>query len=107
MATSKEYPYKSAELVPFQPSTEVTVLPPTSGFIGRFLEETANMFKARAMRMGGLQRRINEAGQRTESMLRTAAERMEAAESKLEQDLRKEGLLPETGNGNDLEDSQQ
>jgi len=83
------------------------VLAPTSGFFGTFLEETANMFKALAMRMTGLQRRINEAGQRTETMLRTAAERMEAAESKLEQDLRKEGLLPETGNGNDLKDCQQ
>ena len=107
MPRSKEATYKPAELVPFEPSVEVTVLPPTGGIIGRFLEDTANMFKARAMRMSGLQRRINEAGQRTETMLRTAVELMEAAESKLEQDLHKEGLLPETDNGNDLEDCQQ
>ncbi|MGB6068194.1 MAG: hypothetical protein WBG50_25590 [Desulfomonilaceae bacterium] len=91
------------DLVSFQNATEVTVLPPNSGVIGRFLEETANMFKARAMRMGGLMRRINESGQRTEATLRTAAERMEAAEAKLEQHLLKEGLLPKTGNGNDLD----
>lgn len=108
MAPSRDYPYKPADqLVAIQPSTDLTVQPPSSGVIGRFLEETANMFRARAMRMIGLQRRINEAGQRTESMLRTAAGLMEAAESRLEQDLRKEGLLPGTGNGNALEDSQQ
>jgi hypothetical protein len=104
MPKSKEASFKPAELVPFEPSTEVIVLAPNSGVIGRFLEETANMFKARAMRMGGLLRRINESGQRTEAILRSAAERMEAAEAKLEQDLCKEGLLTETGNGNDLED---
>jgi hypothetical protein len=92
-----------ADLVPVQPAGEVTVLPPNSGVVGRFLKQTEDMFKARAMRMGGLLRRINESGQRTEAVLRTAAERMEAAEAKLEQDLCKEGLLPETGNGNDLE----
>jgi hypothetical protein len=96
MASGKEYPYKSAELVPIQPPTEVSVIPPSSGFIGRFLEETANMFKARAMRMSGLQRRINEAGQRTEDLLRTAAQKMEAAEARIRADLGKEGLLPES-----------
>jgi hypothetical protein len=106
MPRSKEATFKPAELVPFEPSTEITVLPPNTGFIGRFLEETANMFKARAMRMGGLLRRINESGQRTEAILRTAAERMEAAEAKLEQDLCKEGLLPETGNEKNLEDDE-
>ena len=50
------------------------------------------MFKARAMRMSGLLRRINESGQRTETLLRTAAERMEAAEAALEQQFNKEGL---------------
>ena len=88
------------DLVPFQNSTEVTVLPPNSGVIGKFLEETANMFEARAMRMGGLLRRINESGQRTEAALRNAAERMEAAEAKLEQALCKQGLLPDNGNEN-------
>ncbi len=53
------------------------------------------MLKARAMRMSGLLRRINESGQRTENMLRKAAERMDSAHSKLEADLRKEGLVAE------------
>ncbi len=44
------------------------------------------------MRMGGLLRQIDESGQRTEQMLRVAADRMEAAEGRLEQDLRKQGL---------------
>jgi len=92
-----------ADLVPVQPAGEVTVLPPNSGVVGRFLRQTEDMFKARAMRMGGLLRRINESGQRTEGILRTAAQRMEAAEAKLEQDLYKEGLLPNTGNENSLE----
>ena len=45
--------------------------------------------------MSGLLRRINESGQRTENLLRRAAERMEAAHAKLENDLRREGLIPE------------
>ncbi|MGO9117981.1 MAG: hypothetical protein ACLQPD_10255 [Desulfomonilaceae bacterium] len=45
--------------------------------------------------MGGLLARINESGHRTEMMLRMGAERMEAAESRLEQDLRKQGLVSE------------
>ena len=57
------------------------------------------------MRMGGLLRRINESGQRTEAILRTAAERMEAAEAKLEQDLCKEGLLPDTRNDSEAENN--
>ena len=96
MPRSKETTYKPAELIPFEPSTEITLLPPNTGVIGRFLEETANMFKARAMRMSGLQRRINEAGQRTEDLLRTAAQKMEATEAKIQADLSKEGLVPET-----------
>jgi hypothetical protein len=107
MPRNKETGYKPAELIQFDPSKEVIVLPPNSGVIGRFLEETANMFKARAMRMGGLLRRINESGQRTESILRTAAERMEASEAKLEQDLCKEGLLLEREHGNNSEDDDQ
>ncbi len=103
MPRSKEANYKPAELVPVEPSSEIVILPPNSGVIGKFLDETANMFKARAMRMGGLLRRINESGQRTEGILRTAAERMEAAEAKLVQDLCKEGLLPSIGNENTLE----
>lgn len=103
MPRNKETNYKPAELVPVEPSSEIIIQPPDTGVIGRFLDETANMFKARAMRMGGLLRRINESGQRTEAILRTAAERMEAAEAKLEQDLCKEGLLPSIGNENSPE----
>ena len=85
----------TGDLVALQPVNEVTVLPPNSGVVGRFLEEVQNMFKARAMRMGGLLTRINESGQRTELLLRMGAERMEAAEARLEQDLRKQGLISE------------
>jgi hypothetical protein len=85
----------TGDLVAVQPITEVTVIPPNGGVVGRFLEEVQNMFKARAMRMGGLLARINESGQRTEVMLRMAAERMEAAETRLDQDLRKQGLVSE------------
>jgi hypothetical protein len=80
------------DLIPIQPAGQVVVLPPNSGVVGRFIAEAENMFKARAMRMSGLLRRINEAGQRTEVLLRVAAERMEAAEATLEQQFRKEGL---------------
>src|SRR5271157_2541128 len=86
----------SRELIPVQPVGEVAILPPNSGVVGKFLEDVHNMFKARAMRMGGLLARINESGQRTELLLRMGAERMEAAESRLEQDLRKQGLISET-----------
>jgi len=83
----------TGDFVAVQPVTEVTVLPPNGGVVGRFLEEVQNMFKARAMRMGGLLARINESGQRTELLLRMGAERMEAAEARLEKDLRKQGLV--------------
>jgi len=72
--------------------------------VGKFLEEVHNMFKARAMRMGGLLARINQSGQRTELMLRMGAERMEAAEARLEQDLRKQGLIAETDRNNETEE---
>ena len=36
-----------------QPMSDMTVLPPDSGFLGRFLQETENMLRARAMRMSG------------------------------------------------------
>jgi hypothetical protein len=93
MAKNREDGFQGTDLVAVQPMNDVTVLPPNSGVFGRFLEDTENMFKARAMRMSGLLRRINEAGQRTEVLLRTAAAIAEAAETKLEHDLRKEGLL--------------
>lgn len=69
--------------------------------VGRFIGETENMLKARAMRMSGLLRRINESGQRTETLLRTAAERMEAAESALDLQFYKEGLGDESDVKND------
>jgi len=81
------------DLVTFQPADKITVLPPNSGIVGAFLEQTANMFKARAMRMNGLLRRINESGQRTEQLLRQAAEKMESAEAALGAQFRSEGLL--------------
>ncbi len=77
------------------PSNSVTVLPPNSGVVGQFLYETRNMLKARAMRMNGLLRRINESGQRTEALLRQAAERMEVAEVALIAQFQNEGLLPD------------
>jgi hypothetical protein len=89
----KESNRPSAELITMPPAANVTVLPPESGIVGTFLEQTANMFKARAMRMNGLLRRIDEAGQRTESLLRTAAERMEAAETALQEQFNREGLV--------------
>ena len=95
----------TGDLVAVQPITEVTVLPPNSGVVGRFLEEVHNMFKARAMRMGGLLRQIDESGQRTEVILRMAAERMGAAESALQHQFQKQGLLSETREGNEVEDA--
>jgi hypothetical protein len=90
-----------SDLVAFQPTgSTVTILPPDSGVVGQFLDETRNMLKARAMRMNGLLRRINESGQRTEQLLRQAAERMEAAESALTAQFQNEGLLPD-GDGNE------
>ena len=83
-----------SDLVALQANT-VTVLPPESGVLGQFLDDTRNMLKARAMRMSGLLRRINESGQRSESLLREAAERMEAAEAALGTQFRNEGLLAE------------
>jgi hypothetical protein len=103
MDKARESNRNVADLVPVQPTGEVTILPPNSGVIGRFLEETRNMFKARAMRMSGLMRRINESGQRTESLLRTAAERMETAETALEEQFYKEGLVNEADNGTNAE----
>ena len=77
-----------------QPMSDMTILPPDSGFLGKFLQETENMLRARAMRMSGLLRTLNESGQRTELLLRKAAERMEAAHAKIEKDLHKAGLMP-------------
>ncbi len=85
----------SRELIPVQPVGEVTILPPNSGVVGKFLEDIHDMFKSRAMRMGSLLRQIDESGHRTELMLRVAADQMEAAEARLEQDLRKQGLISE------------
>ncbi len=91
---AKQTDDRDITLKALQPLNEIIIPAPDSGFLGKFLEETENMLKARAMRMSGLLRRINESGQRTENMLRKAAERMDSAHSKLEADLRKEGLAP-------------
>jgi len=91
------------DIVAFQPGNTVTVLPPDAGVVGQFLDETRNMFKARAMRMNGLLRRINESGQRTEALLRQAAERMEAAEASLEAQFRNEGLVAERDENGEVE----
>jgi hypothetical protein len=99
MAKPKDSQRTSTELITLQPTHNLTVLPPNSGVLGSFIEQTANMFKARAMRMNGLLRRLDEAGQRSEVLLRAAAERMEAAESALQEQFDKEGLA----NGNDTE----
>ena len=40
-----------ADLTVVEPAGEVTILPPNSGSSRRFIAETENMFKARAMRM--------------------------------------------------------
>lgn len=95
MAKHKDLNRSVTDLVAFQPTSTVTVLPPSSGVVGQFLDETRNMLKARAMRMNGLLRRINESGQRTEQLLRQAAEHMEAAEAALGAQFKSEGLLPE------------
>jgi hypothetical protein len=95
------------DIVAFQPTgasmSTVTVLPPDSGVVGQFLDETRNMLKARAMRMNGLLRRINESGQRAEALLRQAADNMEAAESALTAQFQNEGLVPESGENEETE----
>lgn len=93
MAKRKKNQPPVTDLVALEPAAEIEVLPPDSGVVGRFIEETQNMFRARAMRMKGLLSRIDESGQRTEALLRMAADRMESAEAQLEQDFVKEGLL--------------
>jgi len=89
----KEFNRTTTDLMTLQPVGTVTLLPPDSGVVGSFLDQTANMLKARAMRMNGLLRRIDDAVQRTELLLRTAAERMEAAEAALQDQFSKEGLV--------------
>ncbi len=95
MAKNRKDQSISGELVPFQPVTEATLLPPNSGVVGEFLKSTQVMFRARSMRMKALFGKIDETGQRMEALLRTASERAEAAEAKLEDHLRGQGLLPE------------
>ena len=103
MARSKKDQAITGELVQFQPTTELTVLPPNSGVVGEFLKSTQDMFRARSMRMKGLFAKIDETGQRMEGLLRSASERAEAAEAKLEDNLRGQGLLPELGAESDDE----
>ena len=104
MAKSKKEQSMTGELVQFQPATEVTVLPPNSGVMGQFLQDTQNMFKARSMRIKALVGKIDETGQRMEGLLRTASERANAAEAKLEDHLRGQGLLPEPGHQDENEE---
>ena len=103
MAKNRKDQAITGELVQFQPTTELTVLPPNSGVVGEFLKNTQDMFRARSMRLKGLFSKIDETGQRMEALLRTASERADAAEAKLEDHLRGQGLLPElpVGNGDD------
>jgi hypothetical protein len=101
MAKQKEMNYSVTDLVAVKPVETVTVLPPNSGVVGQFLEQTANMLRARQMRMAGLLRRLNESGQKTEALLRTAAEKMEAAETALEEQFQKEGLVSESDGNSD------
>ncbi len=91
MAKNKKH--DETALVAIDSANEVEVLPPESGVMGHFLDNIRNTFKARAMRMNGLLKRVDETGQRMKAMLRMAAERAEAAEAVLEQNLLKEGLL--------------
>ncbi len=102
MAKQKES-NRVSDLVTFGPREPITVLPPDSGVVGQFLDETRNMLKARAMRMNGLLRRINESGQRTEQLLRQAAEKMESAEAALGAQFRGEGLLPDSEKTQEME----
>jgi hypothetical protein len=95
---------EEAALMALQPRGEVTVLPPESGVMGHFLDSICNTFKARAMRMNGLLKRVAETGQRMEAMLRAAAKRAEAAEAALEQNLLKEGLLVGPSTEEDVEE---
>jgi hypothetical protein len=103
MAKQKEPNHAVTDIVTLQPNNSATVLPPDSGVVGQFLDETRNMLKARAMRMSGLLRRINESGQRTEALLRQAAERMESAEAALGAQFRSEGLLGDTEENEEME----
>lgn len=102
MAKQKDVSFGGA-LIAVQSAADVTVLPPSSGVVGTFLQQTTNMFKARAMRMNGLLRKIDESGQRMESLLRTALERSEAAEAALQKQFQKEGLLKEADAEEDAE----
>ena len=101
MAKSRKDQSITGELVQFQPATEVTVLPPNSGVVGQFLQDTQNMFKARSMRMKSLMSKIDETGQRMEGLLRSASERADAAEARLEDHLRGQGLLGELQDNGD------
>ena len=103
MAKQKDPTRTVTDLVTLQSSNAVTVLPPDSGVVGQFLEETRNMLKARAMRMTGLLGRINSSGQRTEQLLRQAAEGMEAAEAALGAQFRSEGLLSDSEKTEEME----
>jgi hypothetical protein len=92
---------ETVDLIPISRPAEVTILPPNSGYVGEFLGDVRNMLKARAMRMTGLMRRINESGQRTEALLRMAAQKMEAEEAALEEQFQNQGLFLEDSAADD------
>ena len=105
MAKKKKRQEQSfTELVPVQPA-EIIVSPPQSGKVGQFLNDTENMFRARGMRMKGLFNRIDQTGRKMESLLRMAAEAMDAAEAKLEDDFRNQGLLSEEEGHDEAEEN--
>ena len=99
MAKNRKDQAVSGELVQFQLSAEATLMPPNPGVVGKFLEDTQNMFRARTMRMKALFGKIDETGQRMEALLRSASEQADAAEARLEDQLRAQGLLAELANG--------
>ncbi len=68
MANHRKNQKNPGDLVAVDPA-EVTVLPPSGVVVGNFLNDTRNMFTARAVRMAGQLTPINESGQRTEALL--------------------------------------
>jgi hypothetical protein len=79
-------------LVSFQPA-EVKVQAPRNGVVGDFLTNTEIMFQTHTLRMKSLVTQINVTQDRMESLLEIAGEMLGAAETRLEEDLRRQGLL--------------
>lgn len=79
-------------LVSFQPA-EVKTLAPRNGIVGEFLTNTESMFHTHSLRMKSLVTKLNVTQDRMESLLEIAGEMLGAAETRLEEDLRRQGLL--------------